>query len=197
MVQQTSNRKYSAGPGIHVLATQSLYASGLLRSSIPSLEALAKLNLTVAMGVLWHDSVSFIYHAKPGMSSSQGIGRIGLRPATNSGIGMILLSNKPNQSIHDLYQNKDIVNFPNGLDSLLNRLNDIKRDGFARTDAINPTTGLKTNNCTIAVPIGRPINSAIAVSGLIPNHQTQQIVEHLTKAKNAIEHELYHLKSPT
>lgn len=95
MTQQTKGRKYIPGPGIHVLSAQSLYASGLLRSAMPTLEQLGKLDLTVAMGVLWFDTVSFIYHAKPGMRATEGIGRMGVRSATTSGIGMVMLANSP------------------------------------------------------------------------------------------------------
>lgn len=38
ITQQTANRKYVPGPGMHVLATQSLYASRLLRCAIAPLE---------------------------------------------------------------------------------------------------------------------------------------------------------------
>lgn len=195
MVEQTSNRKYSSGPGIHVLATQSLYASGLLRSAIPELEKLMKFNLTVGMGVLWYDSVSFLFHAKPGMSSAQAIGRIGLLPATNSGIGMVLLANSHAQSVTDTYQDKDILNFPDGLASLQQQLSTIKAQGYARFQAPNQDNSNPHENFTIAVPIGTPTNSAIAVSGKIPIEQTDHIVACLQQAKLNIENALRQLKS--
>jgi len=92
IARQTANRKYTAGPGMHVLAAQSLFASGLIRRALPVLEGLRRFGHTVALGVLWGDSVSYLFHAPPGIEASRGLGRIGLLPATTSGIGIVLLS---------------------------------------------------------------------------------------------------------
>lgn len=92
IARQTANREYTAGPGMHVLAAQSLFASGLVRRALPGLEALRRFGHTVAMGVLWRDSVSYMFHAPPGIKASGGLGRIGLLPATTSSIGMALLA---------------------------------------------------------------------------------------------------------
>ncbi|RRQ95553.1 transcriptional regulator, partial [Enterococcus faecalis] len=42
IARQTANRKYTAGPGMHVLAAQSLFASGLIRRALPELEQLRR-----------------------------------------------------------------------------------------------------------------------------------------------------------
>jgi hypothetical protein len=80
IARQTADRKYTAGPGMHVLAAQSLFASGLIRNALPVLEGLRRFGHTVALGVLWQDNVSYLFHAPPGIEASRGLGRIGLLP---------------------------------------------------------------------------------------------------------------------
>ncbi|AWB65379.1 transcriptional regulator [Saccharobesus litoralis] len=197
IAQQTTNRKYTPGPGIHVLATQSLYASGLLRSAIPSLEKLTQLNLTVAMGVLWFDTVSYVFHAKPGMSAAEGIGRVGLRPATMSGIGMALLANSPIESVIEVYKDKTIPNFPDGVDSLLAELEKIRQQGWTRFQ-FQPDGEVTPNKAyTVSLTVGQPANSAIALQGDISEDDTQTVLTALREAKQAIEIELAKIKSLT
>lgn len=84
IARQAGNRKYTAGPGMHVLTAQSLFASGPISHALPTLEQLRKHGHTVAFGVLWNNSVSYLYHAPPGLESSAASGRIGLLPASRS-----------------------------------------------------------------------------------------------------------------
>src|SRR6476661_1752039 len=42
IARQVANRKYTAGAGMHVLAAQSLFASGLIRRSLPLLGGLRR-----------------------------------------------------------------------------------------------------------------------------------------------------------
>jgi len=53
LAQQDDRRKYRRGPGIHVLAAQAKFRSGLLRRAMPVLESLRRFEFTVALGVLW------------------------------------------------------------------------------------------------------------------------------------------------
>src|SRR3569832_2831769 len=76
IARQTANRKYTAGPGMHVLAAQSLFASVLIRRALPELEALRRFGHTVALGVLLGVNVSYLFHAPPGIVASRGRGRI-------------------------------------------------------------------------------------------------------------------------
>lgn len=191
MTQQTRGRKYLPGPGIHVLAAQSLYASGMLRSAIPALESLSALGHTVAMGLLWFDSVSFVYHAKPGMNSAEAIGRIGLRPATTSGIGMALLAASDNEAIEDAYQEREIPKYDD-IDSLKHALETIRQQGYARIDVIHE--GETDTKHTIAVPLGANTNAAIAVSGTIAEEDTAAIVAALQHAQQDIADAMHSLK---
>lgn len=194
MTQQTNSRKYTPGPGIHVLAAQSLYASGLLRSAIPSLEKLNQFNLTVAMGVLWFDTVSFIYHAKPGMTAAEGIGRIGIRAATTSGIGMALLATAEQDAVVDVYKDKQIPGFDGGLESLLAELAEIRTRGYVKFQSHNQPENSTTRAWTLAVPVGNPANSAIALQGEIPTSQTLELVQALQNARDEITERLNKLK---
>src|SRR3569832_995305 len=77
IARQTANRKYTAGPGMHVLAAQSLFASGLIRRALPELEALRRFGHTVALGVLWGDNVSYLFFVPPGIVALCGLGCFG------------------------------------------------------------------------------------------------------------------------
>jgi DNA-binding IclR family transcriptional regulator len=194
MAEQNAVRKYRPGPGMHVLAAQSLYASGLLRNALVTLEKLAYFKLTVALGVLWQNSVSFLYHARPGMSASEGIGRMGLRDATTSGIGMVLLAMQPEEQVVRIYEGKDIPGYPKGLKSLLRELAAIRKKGYARVEVF-PENAVRTPSHSIAVPVGNPVNSAIALSGWIPESSVDELVEALQQARQEIEASFSHQKS--
>lgn len=196
MTQQTKGRKYIPGPGIHVLSAQSLYASGLLRSAMPTLEQLGKLDLTVAMGVLWFDTVSFIYHAKPGMRATEAIGRMGVRSATTSGIGMVMLANSPRDAVIDAYQNKVIEGFPDGLESLLSELEEINQRGYALFQSHELQAGNDNAYYSLAMTIGSPANSAIALQGKIKPEDVDNLVCVLKDARAKIESTLGEMPVP-
>jgi DNA-binding IclR family transcriptional regulator len=122
IARQTADRKYTAGPGMHVLAAQSLFASGLIRHALPVLENLRRFGHTVALGVLWQDNVSSLFHAPPGIEASRGLGRIGLLPATTSGIGIVLLSEYEDDDVRELYTDRELPMFPEGIEQLLAKL---------------------------------------------------------------------------
>lgn len=181
ITRQTADRKYTAGPGMHVLAAQSLFASGLIKHALKPLESLTHYGLIVAMGVLWRDSVSFLYHALPGMPSHEALGRIGLYPATESGLGVALLANLSDDQIRDIYTTHDIPHFPEGIESLLDTVQNTRNLGYARFE-----TKVKTHQHTIAVTVGDPVVCAIGVSGWIPESVTGEIVEELKAVSEAI-----------
>jgi DNA-binding IclR family transcriptional regulator len=182
IVRQTSNRKYTAGPGMHVLAAQSLFASGLIRRALPVLEQLRRFGHTVAMGVLWNDSVSYLFHAPPGIEAARGLGRIGLLPATTSGIGMVLLSQLPDEEVRELYADREIPMFPDGVESLLAALARTREQGYARVHVAD-----ERDHHVVAVPIGSPVYAGIAMSGWIPESATGELVEALLSAAREID----------
>lgn len=177
IARQTANRKYTAGPGMHVLAAQSLFASGLIRRALPVLEGLRRFGHTVALGVLWGDSVSYLFHAPPGIEASRGLGRIGLLPATTSGIGIVLLSEHDDADVRALYEGRDIPQFPNGIDQLLAKLAEVRRLGYARVHVAD-----ERDYHVVSVSTGDPAHAGVALSGWIPEAATTPLVEALREA---------------
>lgn len=92
LLEQTAQRKYQPGPGLHVLAAQSLHASMLLTVALPHLKALLGQGMTVALAVLWESQVCFLFHSKPGQPLEQSIGRHQFHPAERSSAGLALLA---------------------------------------------------------------------------------------------------------
>ncbi len=181
IARQDADRKYTGGPGMHVLAAQSLFASGMLGRALPALEGLRKFGHTVALGVRWNDNVSYLFHAPPGMETSQGLGRIGLLPATTSGIGIVLLSELYDEEIREIYAGKEIERFADGIDQLLAKIAEVRKLGYARVAVPDAR-----EHCVVAVSTGDPAHAGLALSGRIANADTEQVVEALRKAAASI-----------
>jgi DNA-binding IclR family transcriptional regulator len=177
IARQTADRKYTAGPGMHVLAAQSLFASGLIRNALPVLESLRRFGHTVALGVLWQDSVSYLFHAPPGIEASRGLGRIGLLPATTSGIGTVLLSEYDDADVRDLYKDRPIPMYPDGIEQLLAKLAEVRKLGYARVHVADAR-----DHHVVAVSTGDPAHAGVALSGWIPEAATAPLVEALRAA---------------
>lgn len=177
IARQTADRKYTPGPGMHVLAAQSLFASGLIRRALPALEALRRFGHTVALGVLWEDNVSYLFHAPPGIEASRGLGRIGLLPATTSGIGVVLLSEFEDAEVRDLYAGREIPMFPEGIGQLLDKLAEVRGLGYARVHVADDR-----DHHVVAVSTGDPAHAGVALSGWIPEAATAPLVAALREA---------------
>ncbi len=160
ITSQTPDKKYAPGPAMHVLAAQSIFASGLIRKSLPHLEALLQYGMTVAYGVLWKENVSYLYHGGPGIPVEQALGRLGLHPASTSSIGLVLLSLLKDSEIRQIYKGKEILGYPEGVNQLLQKICEIRKQGYAVIHS-------PKSNTTIAVTVGNPPHSAIALSGKI------------------------------
>jgi DNA-binding IclR family transcriptional regulator len=180
VVAQTAENKYISGSGMHVLAAQSIFASGLVRKSLPHLEALQQHGFLVAHGVLWKDQVSYFYHATPGMPVDQALGRVGLYPATCSSIGMVLLSKSTDKDIRQLYKGRDILEYANGIGTLLEDICEIRKKGFAKIKTGN-------GNVSIATTVGNPPHSAIALSGKIDSTEVRKYFMILKETAENIE----------
>jgi DNA-binding IclR family transcriptional regulator len=177
IVRQTTNRKYIGGPGMHVLTAQSLYASGLIRHALPVLEGLQRFGMTVAMGVLWKDNVSFLYHSPPGMSATESLGRIGLYPASTSGLGLALLAEHDDDYIREIYEGKPVPGFSDGIDGLLKAVDVVRERGYARL-RVKPDI----EQHTLAVTVGSPVYAAIGLSGWIPEDNAESMADALKAA---------------
>lgn len=181
IARQTASRKYIAGAGMHVLAAQSLFASGLLRNAIPVLEDLQRFGHTVALGVLWQDQVSYLYHAPPGVAAARGLGRIGLLPATTSGIGMVLLSQLDQEHVREIYAGREIPRYPDGIGQLLEALDEVRRSGHARVRVADVR-----GHSVVAVATGDPAHAGLALSGWIPEESCAALLEPLHRAARAL-----------
>lgn len=184
--KQTSDRKYTTGPAMLVLAAQGLFASGVTKKAIRPLEELRAYGLVVAMGVLWHDKVTYIYHAKPNMGTDNPFGRLGYFPATACGVGMSLLSELPDEEIQGLYNDKQIPEFPDGIDSLMQRLVEIRKQGYVRMHT-HYKTHLPQQAVSLAINVKGNMHSAIALSGWIPQEATDELINILRKVSAQIE----------
>ena len=187
LVRQTPSRKYTSGPGMHVLAAQSVYASGYVKNCVTALEELKNLGLIVAMGSLWQDKVTYMYHALPNMDSISAIGSLSFYPATDSGIGLSLLSELTDEEVDDLYANKEVSGFAD-LTELKAALQQIRDKGFCRVETHKEENrAIKTY--TVAINIGSPVYAAIGVSGHISEEATSDIVDMLKASAEKLKEE--------
>lgn len=95
LLERDSDRKYRPGPALHALAAQSMMASRLLPSALPSLLKLRAEGYTVALGTLWEGKVCFLFHERPWQSVEEGILRHELWPAQLTSLGVALLAHQP------------------------------------------------------------------------------------------------------
>lgn len=172
IAQQTPDRRYQPGPGMHVLSAQALHGSGLLRRALPTLASLHAHDFIVAMGVLWRDKACYLYHASPDMQPNMAIGSQAPYPASRSGIGLALLALEPDDAIRQRMGDR-----PEGfesIDSLLAAIARVRQDGYA-VSQIGP--GIRT----IAVPLAGS-GAAIALSGDIPDDDIPRLANVLRAA---------------
>ena len=155
LVYRTAKRKYTLGPAIHILSAQTLYGSGLINHSIKHLIDLTDFDVMVAMGVLWRDKVSYIYHWLPGLAKTEGLGRMEVFPATQSSIGLILLSEKTDEQIREIIPDHDIPGYEK-IEDLLADIQRFREQNFAST--------IFEGRTSVAVKIGHPAYAAIALA---------------------------------
>ncbi|WP_440874411.1 IclR family transcriptional regulator [Thalassotalea sp. PLHSN55] len=180
IARKTQKRKYTTGPGMHVLAAQSLFASGLINHAIEPLETLRKYGLTVALGMLWRDHVSYLYHALPGMNSTEAIGRLGLYPASSGGVGLALLASLTNEQVIDTYQYSDeIPAYPNGVDDLLEVVEKTRQQGYSYVQTTE-------KDHTLAITVGQPAFCAIGISGWLPDSIVSELLPALLEVAEQI-----------
>jgi DNA-binding IclR family transcriptional regulator len=174
IAQQTPDKQYTSGPAMHVLAAQAMFGSGLLQRAIDSLQSLRPLKLAIAMGVLWRDHVSYLYHGSATMSPGQAMGRTGLFPATRSGIGIVLLSRMKEADVRSLYGGREVEGFE-GIDQLLEMLVDVRRRGLA---LVRPYADQPTQTLAVAIE-GQP--AAVALSGRIDSANVKELATELRR----------------
>nr|WP_275261611.1 IclR family transcriptional regulator [Jiangella aurantiaca] len=165
LAEQDEHRKYRPGPGIHVLAAQSLHGSGLIDLSLRHLRGLHDFGHSVALGVLWRDQVSYLYHVGPDEPAAHMLQGLPF-PATASGIGIALLAHETEEHVRELYAPTEPSHFllssePPELDGdhgLLALLKRTREQGYALVDT-------EPGRRTIAVAVGDQPYAAVGVSG--------------------------------
>jgi len=148
LAQKTSQRKYTTGSGLHVLAAMSLRGSRLLRIAMPLLEAFAARNsCALALGVLWGRRVCYVLHGSAG-NLSANLGGHNLYPAAQSSIGKILLAEWDERAVRELYADAAEPVDPQFYDEL----RQVRLDGYAFG-----VTG------SLAVPVAMPPVAGLAI----------------------------------
>jgi DNA-binding IclR family transcriptional regulator len=172
MARQNRNAKYMPGPAMHVLAAQSLYASGLIGNTTkPLLELHRKVNLITAFGMLWERNVYFLYHLMPGMSAEDAVGRMRLQPATQSGIGMMLLSKKSDDEVREFFEGvDDIPSYTGGVEMVIEDLHRIRKLGYAYIQVDSETA-----HCSLAAMSPNNLYTGVALAGSIEEDRIPEL----------------------
>lgn len=173
LAEQDERRKYRCGPGIHVLAAQAMFGSGILRPAVPHLEALRESGFVVAMGVMWRDRVAYLYHASPNTPPGEAIGRVGLFPAHTSGIGLAILAQWRNARIESCFAE------PGRRRVALAGVRAARKRGYA----------LAVRQCgeaTVALPLPGTTDVAIGLAGELQPRKYETYVANLRHAADQI-----------
>jgi DNA-binding IclR family transcriptional regulator len=172
LAYRTSSRRYAVGSGMHVIAAQSMAASGLLRRSFVHLDHLAKYGYLVALGVLWKDKVCYLYYNSGAASVDAGLSGMVLYPALESSIGMSLLAELPAEDVKALFHEQ-------AGSELFSKLDEIRKKGWAMVK--------HRQDLSLAVNIGSPAYAAIAVSGFKTSEELEMFIRLLREAAKSIE----------
>ncbi|WP_152363313.1 IclR family transcriptional regulator [Microlunatus speluncae] len=187
MAQQDDSRKYLPGPGIHVLAAQSLHGSGLLRRAVGPLNSLLPLGHMVAFGVLWRTRVCYLYFADQRRTAAEIFGSEAAFPASESGLGLALLADHSEAEVRALYENAADAELNgdtpdlDGRNGLLAQVRRARRRGYGLT--LGYGTPLVR---TVAVTVGDPPVAAIGLSGTLTDDEIPGLVDQLRRTADQI-----------
>ena len=181
---RTNDRKYAPGAGIHVLAAQTIHASRLIQGALPHLEKLHQYGYIVALGVLWKDKVSYLYHWEPGISSFEALGRLALYPVQYSSIGHILMAQKSKENLYDYLSCVATIN-KEDTEQFISEIDEADQTGYSKIHKYSDP-----DEISIAVKIGKPAYAGLAISGKMQEKEVSGIVGILKKTAICIEHEI-------
>lgn len=158
IAHRDKSRRYTIGPGMHILSMLNLNASGLLRRVNRHVEPLTAYPYTVAAGVLWRDMVTYLYHRSPGQPVADSLERL-VRPATHSSIGVAMLAQLPDDEIRSMYalRSEPLPGLYPTVNDLLVKIEEVRRVGYA---ALRYPTHI-----SLAMVVGQPPYAAVAISG--------------------------------
>lgn len=163
LAERTADRKYRAGPGIHVLAANALRSSGLLQAALPEIRMLLDAGHGAALGVLWRDQVCYLYHGMPGQPLERGLAGSATFPAAHSSIGMAVNAFRIEPD-RKLFHGQT--------------LGEVKRRGWAMSDVL--PAGVAGQS--IAVPIGDPAIAGLAAIPATGSWDQDAVIAMLTAA---------------
>lgn len=171
LAHRDSSRRYSIGSAMHILAAQSMAASGLFIKALPQLQKLSRFNKVVALGVLWKDQVCYLYHNNTPENFNAGLSRVKLYPALESSIGVALLAEL------DEVQLKSTLG-KRYTEKVKNILKKTAKNGFAAVE--------HSDHISLAMPIGRPAYAALAISGIKNTNEQEEFQRLLRQAISEI-----------
>ncbi|MGZ0147667.1 IclR family transcriptional regulator [Kribbella sp. WER1] len=185
LAEQDASRKYRPGPGIHALAAQSLFGSGLVNRAMRYLPPLHQYGHVVALGVLWRDQTSYLYQVNPESPADRGIVQGLPFPAASSGIGLVLLAQQSEEAVRELYDPTEPpllpLSFdPPEVDDLLGRLRQIREQGYA---LVSTDLGRRT----LAVPVGEASYAGIGFAGKFRDDDVPELKAALIEAAEQID----------
>lgn len=184
MVKKTAQHKYQAGPGVHVLAAQSLKASGLLPAALPLLLPFRQEGLTIALGVCWDGRVSYLFHERPWQGFEESIGVHDTYPAEYSSLGIAWLAAQPGKVTRPVLREDDNPGKLLPGQEFQASIREARHLGYAvRLYASGETS--------IGVTIGHPAFAGIAISGPhLGRDAVPALAARLTEAAAQIEERL-------
>jgi len=190
-LRQTSGRKYEPGPAVFYMAMHTLHESHLLQAALPPLERLRRMaKQSVAMGVYWNRTVSYLYHAAPSMPIEQAIGGCGLYPASNSGIGLMVLAQMTDDELREIYDDGKVDDMEGGIGQLFETLEEIRGRGYAYI-SLKPWV-----THTLAIPMKSNPTMSVAVAGKITEDEVPQFLPLLRQTVDEIEAALHPGEQP-
>jgi len=179
MADRTQDRRYQAGPGIHLLAAQTIGQSKLLQVAAAEMDKIEAKGCIKALGVLWRDKVSYFFHKGPETSFVEAIGRHVAYPASRSSIGMALLSELEPFEIEELYESRAIPGFASRRDFEA-ELEATRARGYGRLETSPGTVSL-------AFRIPGSTQAAASISGPLKHDSETKATEALASAAKEIE----------
>jgi DNA-binding IclR family transcriptional regulator len=181
LVEQTPDRKYRPGPGVHLLSAQSLHASGLLRAALPHLDQFRDERLLVAMGVLWGGQVCYLLHGRSDQPLGERLSAHEPHPAHRSIIGLAMLAALSDGALRRALK-EDFELPAGGIRALRDDIRRTREQGYAMRDA--------AGQVGLAVTVGAPPVAAISLTGHIDGRRVGKLVRQLQVAAEAISAEL-------
>ncbi len=172
LAQQDEKKRYFIGAGIHALAAQAMFGSGILKQTLPLLKQITHKGLTVAVGMLWREHVTYLFHGRVGSDLEEGIGRVGLVPFYRSSIGMLLLAQQRDEAITHLWQQRGKAHIKKS--ELTKIIKATRQQGYACIKNKD-----KAEHFSLAVPLGTPVVAGLALSGMALDADIQPFVDEL------------------